>query len=57
MFRDLLCAKPKETEVEREYYKTRIETEAKRQKGERIYYEPTKGYYIVKLKVRDWWNV
>lgn len=43
--------------VEREFFKTRQETEAKRQKGERIYYKPIKGYYIVKPKVRDWWNI
>lgn len=35
--------------AEREFFKTRQETEAKRQKGERIYYKLIKGYYIVKM--------
>jgi hypothetical protein len=36
--------------TERQYYKTWQEANAHRQKGERIYYKPKKGYYIVKPK-------
>jgi hypothetical protein len=32
------------------YYPTRKEAEAKREKGNRIYYKLGKGYYIVEIK-------
>lgn len=39
------------------YYKTRSDAEDKRRKGDRIYYEPGKGYYIVRPKKREWWEI
>ena len=39
----------------RRYYTTRREAEAKRRKGERIYYAEGLGYYIVRPKQRKWW--
>lgn len=44
-------------EMARRYYQTRSEAEAKRQRGDRIYYKPGYGYYIVRPKKRDWWNI
>lgn len=44
-------------EMARRYYRTRSEAEAKRQRGDRIYYKPGYGYYIVRPKKRDWWNI
>lgn len=40
----------------RRYYRTRKEAEAKRRKGERIYYTPGKGFYIVRPKKRSSWD-
>jgi len=37
----------------RRYYGTRSEAESKRRKGERIYFKPGYGYYIVRPKQRD----
>ncbi len=39
------------------YYRTRGEAEGNRRKGERIYYEPGCGYYIVRPKKRQWWDL
>jgi len=41
----------------RRYYDTRSDAESKRRKGERIYYKAGEGYYIVRPKKRDWWNI
>jgi hypothetical protein len=34
------------------YYETRKEVEAARRRGERVYYKPGKGYYLIKLRDR-----
>lgn len=40
------------------YYRTRAEAEANRtRRGERIYYEPGYGYYIIRPKKREWWDL
>ena len=44
-------------EMTRIFYQTRREAEDERQRGERIYYKPEHGFYNVKMKERDWWNV
>lgn len=39
------------------YYSTRREAEAKRRKGDRIYFEPNnKGYYIVRPTSKAFWQ-
>lgn len=41
----------------RQYYKTWQEAEEHRKKGERMYYMPYKGYYIVSAPVkRSFWG-
>ena len=41
----------------RRYYRTLAEAEQHRRKGERIYYKPGYGYYIVRPKKRrKFWN-
>lgn len=44
-------------EMIRIFYQTRRGAEDKRQRGESIFYKPDHGYYNVKMKERDWWNV
>ena len=44
-------------EKERRYYQTRNEAESERNKGERIYYKLGEGFYLVRPKERDWWNI
>jgi len=44
-------------EITRKFYQTRNEAEDERQRGERIYYKPGHGYYIVKMEKRDWWDI
>ena len=41
----------------RRYYQTRSAAEENRRKGERIYYKPERGYYIVRPKKRNWWDI
>lgn len=36
------------------YFQTLEDAESRRRKGEKIYYKPGYGYYIVKLRKRDW---
>ncbi len=35
------------------YYRTRMEAEAHRKKGERVYHHPGRGYYLDRLKSQD----
>ena len=41
----------------RRYYRTWEDAEAHRRKGQRIYYKPTDGYYIVTPKKRAFWDI
>ena len=41
----------------RNFYKTWEDAEARRRKGQRIYYKPGYGYYIVTPKKRAWWDI
>lgn len=41
----------------RRYYRTWEDAEAHRRKGQRIYYKPRNGYYIVTPKKRAWWDI
>ena len=45
------------SEKGRKYYQTRSEAETEREKGERIYYKAGEGFYLVRMKKRDWWNI
>lgn len=38
------------------YYSTKKEAEKRRRKGERIYFAPGLGYYIVRPKKRSFWD-
>ena len=48
-----------EKEKKIEYYPTLVEAEKHRKKGERVYYKPEHGYYIVRRKRRykDVWRM
>lgn len=41
----------------RRYYKTWQDAESHRQKGDRIYLDPDYGYYIVRPKKRNFWDI
>jgi len=43
-----LPSKPKRRKKKRRYYCTLAEAERHRRKGERVYYKPKCGYYIVR---------
>lgn len=44
-------------EDNRIYYKTWEEAERHRIIGQRMYLNPTRGYYIVTPKKREFWNI
>jgi hypothetical protein len=44
-------------EIDRkDYYLNRANADTDRKKGDRIYYEPGKGYYLVNFKKRNFWG-
>lgn len=39
------------------YYKTRQDAESTRQKGDRLYYDPVKGWYIHHPRRKNPWEI